>query len=239
MQSLILVGGLGTRLKGVIPDRPKPMAPVGGKPFLEYLVIFLREQGIKDIVLSTGHLAEHIVKHFGNGEKFRVSISYSHERHLLGTGGAIRNAKSVIRSDPFFVLNGDSFLDADLTKLVDFHTQKSALCTVALKELNDSSRYGSIVLGNSNRIVGFNEKGKDHSADYINAGIYVIAKELVDIIPTSKSAVSLEREIFPRLIGRSFYGFIFKGYFIDIGVPEDYNLVQKNPKRLRYSMRSI
>lgn len=231
MQALILAGGLGTRLRNIVKNIPKVMARIKEKPFLEYLVVQLKKYNLNDIILCTGFLSEKIEKYFENGNNWGVNITYSKESKPLGTGGAIKFAKDLILEDNFLVMNGDSFFDIDLRKLINYHYEREALTTMALVEVKDTKRFGVVKIGNNAEIESFFEKRKKQGLNLINGGIYLLNRKIFDYIPKSKE-VSLEKEIFPRLIGKGFYGISFDNYFIDIGVPEDYRKLQENPKNL-------
>lgn len=230
MKALILCGGLGTRLRRVIDDRPKPMASVAGKPFLEYLIWQLKRYDFRDIVLCIGYLGDQVRAYFGDGSDWGVHISYSHEPEPLGTGGAIKLAEVLVREENFLVMNGDSFLDIDLNGLINYHLEKGALATMALVKVEDPTRYGTVEINEKGEIGNFVEKGKSSGSKFVNGGIYVFNRKVFDYIPESK--VSLEKEVFPKLIGKGFYGRPVKGFFIDIGVPEDYKWLQENPQAL-------
>jgi D-glycero-alpha-D-manno-heptose 1-phosphate guanylyltransferase len=232
--AIILAGGFGTRLKDVISDLPKPMAPVNGKPFLEYLLLHLHKYGIKHIILSTGHLAKKIAEHFGN--EFRgMKISYSHEEHPLGTGGAIRLALSSCEDDEVLVMNGDSFFEIDMQRFIDLHHQSKADVSLALREVENASRYGRISIDKENRITDFKEKSDQPLRGLINAGVYLIRKKsFLDNAPPAAS-FSIEKDFFEKKCRQLMIkGFKFKSYFIDIGIPEDYSKAQNEFKRFAY-----
>jgi D-glycero-alpha-D-manno-heptose 1-phosphate guanylyltransferase len=231
MQALILAGGLGTRLREIAKNIPKVMVNIKGKPFLKYLILQLKNYNLNDIILCTGYLKEKIKNYFGNGNHLEVSIIYSDETEPLGTGGAIKFAKDLILEDNFLVMNGDSFFDIDLRKLINYHYEREALTTMALVEVKDTKRFGIVKIGNNGEIESFFEKRKKQGLNLINGGIYLLNRKIFDYIPKSKE-VSLEEEIFPKLIGKGFYGVSFDNYFIDIGVPEDYRKLQENPNYL-------
>jgi len=230
IQTLILAGGLGTRLSKILSDRPKPMAPVAGRPFLEYLILQLRGHGFTDIVLCIGYLGDQVRAYFDDGSDWGVYILYSHEPEPLGTGGAIKIAAELVEEENFLVMNGDSFLDIDLHELVNYHLKKRALATMALVEVEDPARYGAVEIDENGELENFAEKGESSKSKLINGGIYVFNRKIFDYIPRGK--VSLEKEVFPKLIGKGFYGRPVKGFFIDIGVPEDYEWLQENPQAL-------
>jgi NDP-sugar pyrophosphorylase family protein len=227
MQALILAGGLGTRLRSVVNDKPKPMAAISDKPFLEYQIELLKRDGIGDIVFCVGYLSEQIQNHFGNGDKWGIKINYSIEEELLGTSGALKLAQRFIRG-PFLVLNGDSYLDIDLPKFAKFYQEKKAKCgglgAMALIEIDDARNYGSVTINAEFEILSFNEKSESAEASkLINAGIYILEPEILDFIPAAKK-VSLEKETFPTLLnlGHRLFGYRTEGYFVDIGTPARY-----------------
>ncbi len=224
MQTLILAGGLGTRLRTVMDDRPKPLAWVADRPFLEYLIMQVKNQGFIDIVLCIGYLGEQIQNYFGDGNRWGVHLSYSQEKELLGTGGAIKLAQGLVKEENFLVMNGDSFLQVDLNKLITYHLEKEAQATIALVEVEDSTRYGAVEINEAGEIGSFVEKGARSRSTGINGGVYLLSREVFNHIPQGKT--SLEKEVFPRLIGKRFYGMLVKGFFIDIGVVEDYQRIQ-------------
>lgn len=235
MQALILAGGEGTRLRSVLGGTlNKPMAPVAGKPFLEYLIVFLRRQNVDTITLCVGYKADLIEDYFSRGDRWGVRLTYSRETALLGTGGAVKLAEGLTRDEEFLVLNGDSFFDVDLGELVRFHRATGAAATLALAQVGNAARYGGVLLDETHRIVRFSEKGGEARVGYINGGIYVLTRAVLDMIPGGH-VCSLEREVFPALAGqavRSLYGHPFPGYFIDIGVPADYERLQADASPL-------
>jgi NDP-sugar pyrophosphorylase family protein len=231
MQALILAGGLGTRLHSLLGDWPKPMAPIADRPFLEYLLLQLKKYGITEVILCVGHKGELIQEYFHQGERWGLNIHYSYERELRGTAGALKLAQEFIQGENFLVMNGDSFVDLDLNVLIGYHRIKKALATVALVKVPNIERYGAVEIDEAGKIVRFVEKGQTKSPGLINGGIYVFQREVLELIPEGRP-VSLEHEVFPKLIGRGFYGLPLQGYFIDIGVPEDYVRLQADPSRL-------
>lgn len=230
--TVILAGGMGTRLKDALGDLPKPMAPIGGRPFLEYLLFLLKARGMKEFVFCIGDGGDKIRDHFASGDKFGVSIRYTVEKRLLGTGGAIKLAEPLVDSEDFFVVNGDTYLEADLRSVLRHHRNSGAAATIALVRKEDTGRYGRVTLGETMNVLSFEEKGGGGSAGHINGGLYVFRKEIFDAIPEGKIC-SLEREILPVLVGNGLYGFPVDGYFIDIGVPEDYETAREELPRRR------
>lgn len=224
MKALILAGGLGTRLREVISDRPKPMALIAGKPFLEHQINFLNDQGVRQIILAIGYKADVIKSYFGNGGRFGIDITYSEEDIPLGTAGAIKNAEKYI-DDTFYALNGDTFSHIDLQDFLDFHEKNKGKFSVGLARQKDGSNYGKVVL-TKNKIKKFTEKGK--KGNFINRGIYIFDPTLFEHIEKGRKT-SLEEEVFPELIKEGkLLGYFSGGYFMDIGRPETYGQFKKD-----------
>ncbi len=224
VSAFVLCGGLGTRLRSVLSDRPKSLAPVAGVPFLQILVERIRSQGIREIVLGTGHLAEQIEKHFGDGHDLGLTIRYSREQATLGTGGAVKLAEAML-SDPALILNGDSYVEWNLDAMHHLAEAQNADLVMALQSVADVSRYGNVVLADDGRITQFFEKGAASGPGLINAGVYLLRKTIVHELPKDE-AISLERDIFPHLLSRQVYGIVSEGPFIDIGLPHDLERAQ-------------
>ena len=222
--AFILCGGQGTRLRSVVADRPKSMALISGTPFLQLLLEKLRSQGINDVVLGTGYMAEKIERYFGDGKQFALRIRYSREHEPLGTGGALKLAEPFI-SDPILVLNGDSYVEWNLIPVLELFKAKNADLVIVLQAVADVTRYGSVALDHTGRVTQFVEKGAAAGPGLINAGVYLLRKQIVSNLPTG-TAISLEREVFPRLLDRQVYGLICTGLFIDIGIPDDLRQAQ-------------
>ncbi|MCB9030191.1 MAG: NTP transferase domain-containing protein [Deltaproteobacteria bacterium] len=217
--AVILAGGLGTRLRPLISDRPKPMAPVADRPFLEYLLDQLNSAGIRHVVICTGYLSEMISSHFGEQYK-NMRVSYTEERLLLGTGGGIKFAMPQIESETFFVLNGDSFCNADLLKFYELHKSQNSKASMVLVRVPNTQRYGRVQFDQAQKITFFEEKGVHIGSGWINAGIYLLDKSIFEPLPKAKN-ISLEKEIFTSMIGDNFYAYCAETTeFIDIGLPE-------------------
>ncbi|MES2219126.1 MAG: nucleotidyltransferase family protein [Pseudomonadota bacterium] len=220
MQAIILAGGFGTRLRSVLADVPKPMAPLHGKPFLAYLLYYLKGQGVTDVALSVHYLREQIEAYFGNSYK-EISIQYAVEERPLGTGGAI--IKSLPLTDPsrpVFVLNGDTFLQMDYRAMLVMHHQHGGLLSMALRSVDDCSRYG-VVMTENNVITAFKEQGGSYPG-LINAGVYLLNANLFRG-RSFPEQFSFERDfLFPEVASIKPQAFVVEDYFIDIGVPEDY-----------------
>lgn len=235
MKALILAGGLGTRLRPIVADRPKSMAQIHGRPFLAYQLDLLRRQGFTEIVLCTGYMSQAIEEYFGDGEDFGVQITYSVEEKPLGTAGAIKNAAHLVDST-FLVLNGDTYIQANLQDLVHFHRDRNALATIGLSQVDDPSRSGVVQVDQVGRVVRFIEKGatRGHSGT-VSAGVYAFEPEILDFISPDRN-VSLELEVFPHLveIKAPLYGYTLDGPFIDIGTPEGYRRMADKPPSLDF-----
>jgi len=217
---VILAGGLGTRLSGVVSDRPKPMAAVNGRPFLSYLFDQLIAAGVHNAILCTGHKGEQIQEAFGESHG-SLALRYSREQQALGTGGALRLALPLIRSKNVLVENGDSFCGADFNEFGSWYVSRKLRAALLLVSAPESSRYGSVNVAPDGRILSFHEKGAK-AGPWINAGVYLMERDLFERIPKDRS-YSLERDLFPSLIEeKALYGYSVKAAFLDIGVPEDY-----------------
>lgn len=226
MQAILLAGGLGTRLRSVVSDRPKPMALIEGRPFMEYVTRALARDGITDIIFAVGYKGSMVEEHFGDGKRFGFHAAYAYEETLLGTAGAIRNAGRYITEDRFFVLNADTFYQIDYTRLERIHDALNLDMALVLRQVPDVSRYGQAVLGDDGILTAFNEKTSEARKGTINGGIYLMKRELLETIPEGK--VSLENDMIPRWLheNRRLGGFVNDGYFIDIGIPEAYSQFQ-------------
>ena len=233
--AIILAGGFGTRLREAVPDLPKPLAPVAGRPFLSYLIGQLTSQGIRRIVLSTGYMAERIEAEIGDGTALSARISYVRESEPLGTGGAAAlAARSAEGAQSFLVMNGDSYCDVDfdalLAKTHELRERAAnpARAVVAVRQVEDVSRYGAVEMDEATgAITAFREKdAAEQKSGWINAGIYVLSPEVLAGIPPGR-AVSIEREVFPSLVGAGIFGFKTTGrIFIDIGIPSEFARAQ-------------
>lgn len=224
VRAFVLCGGLGTRLRPMLSDRPKSMALIGGVPFLQLLLQGLKAQGVKEAILGTGYRAEQIEDFFRNGEDLGLRLLYSHEDAPLGTGGALKLAEALL-SDPVVVLNGDSYVEWNLAGLLDLFREKNADIVMVLQAVPDVSRYGSVAIDPGGRVTEFVEKGDRTGAGMINAGVYLLRKTIVADLAASR-AISLERDIFPQFLRKKFYGMVSRGTFIDIGVPADLERAQ-------------
>ncbi len=223
--AVILAGGLGTRLRPVIGDRPKVLAPVSGRPFLAYLLDQLATAGMRKVVLCTGHLGEQIRATFGDSYG-GLELRYSHENKPLDTAGALRLALPLLDTDPVLVMNGDSYCQVSLDAFLRWHDERQALASLLLTYVDDTGRYGRVVVDEEGAVRSFEEKSSSGNPGFINAGIYLLSQEVLKSIPAHR-AVSLEHEVFPSWIGRGLYGYTGGGVFLDIGTPESYAAAQR------------
>ena len=227
---IILCGGLGKRLQGVVNDVPKVMAQIDGRPFLDFIVEYLKSQGIKRIVLCAGYKADLVEKYYREHD-FGVIINFSTENEPLGTGGAVKNACAIISSNPFFVLNGDSFCSADFQAFFDFHNNKKSLASLLVSQVQEGKDFGSLRLDKDCQIIDFKEKNEEAGEHLVNAGIYCFDQAIFSCMPDKKT-FSLENDLFPSLLGNRFYGHKIDKEFMDIGTPQRYESVkQKLEKR--------
>ncbi len=233
-EAIILAGGFGTRLQSVVNDVPKPMAPINNIPFLNYVFDYLKFYQIEHVVLSTGYLAEKILDYYK--EEFNgIKISYTKEETPLGTGGGIRLAITKCTTTDVLVLNGDSFFDVDINIHYSNHLLKQANCTLALRKVDNAARYGTIQLGDLNAIDAFKEKDSVEREGLINGGVYILNREIYLSKTEVNSAFSIEKDFYEKRIKElTIFGFEYNGYFIDIGIPEDYKKAQDEFKDFKY-----
>lgn len=233
-EAIILAGGFGTRLQTVVNDVPKPMAPINNIPFLNYVFDYLKHYQIQHVVLSTGYLADKILDYYKD-EFNGIKISYAKEETPLGTGGGIRLAMSKCTTQDILVLNGDSFFDVDINMHYSNHVLKQADCTLALRKVDNAARYGTIQLGASNVIDAFKEKDSIERGGLINGGVYILNRETYLSKTEADSAFSIEKDFYEKRIKElDIFGFEYNGYFIDIGIPEDYKKAQDDFKGFKY-----
>ncbi len=233
-EAIILAGGFGTRLKDAIDeDIPKPMAVINNRPFLEYQLSYLDSWGINHVVLSLGYKAEVVQKYFGNKYK-DVDISYSVESEPLGTGGGIKLAFSKIKGEKAFVFNGDTLFDVNLKRVADNMRIRNSKCCLVLRFSMDAERYGTVGLDKNQIINNFFEKSTDTNENYINGGVYAIEKPYFLSFGFPEK-FSIEKDFFEKYYKTErFCGMRCHSFFLDIGVPEDYEKAQDEFKYLPY-----
>ena len=233
---IILCGGQGSRIKEVANDKPKILIELGGRPYLDGLIHKLYVHGFRRIIFCVGYLAEKIVEHIESVKNNYpgLEVVFSIEKSPLGTGGAIKNAEALVKSDPFMAMNGDMIFDLDFNNFYKFHLDKKGLFSMALAEPQEEKDYGVVVIDEkNNRIVDFKEKNTH--GGLISAGTYIMSKSILGYMKNLPS--SLEYDLFPRIIATNCYGFLTGGRFIDIGTRERYEKAQRlyqsdNPRRL-------
>jgi mannose-1-phosphate guanylyltransferase len=224
VQALILAGGEGTRLRPLTSGVPKPVVPLVGQPFIGYMFDWLRLHGIDDVIMSCGFLADGVRSVVGDGSSFGIRLRYVEEPQPLGTGGALKFAESLL-ADCFFMLNGDVLTDIDLTKQLDEHRRTGARATLALIGVEDPSAYGLVRRKPDGSVTEFLEKpGADRVLDtsLVNAGAYILQREILEDMEPAGTNISIERDVFPKLVGHGLYGYEASGYWLDIGTPSRY-----------------
>lgn len=222
MQALILAGGEGTRLRPLTLTVPKPVAPILDRPHLAYMTEWLRRFGVDDVVLACGHMSSGIKEVAGDGTSLGVRLRYVEEPEPRGTGGAIKEAESLL-DERFLVLNGDILCDLDLSAQIEHHERVGASATIGLLPVEDPSAFGVVVAGADGAVEAFIEKPKreDAPSNLVNAGVYVMERSVLDRVPAGEN-VSVERDVFPELVGSGLHAVELAGNWIDIGTPERY-----------------
>ena len=217
---VILAGGMGTRLRQVVSDRPKVMAEIKGKPFIAYLLDQLVEANIERVIISTGYMADTVEDNIGRSYN-NIRIEYSKEEVPLGTAGALKLAGRTVDTEYCLVMNGDSYTEFDDTTFYLAHKQKNANITLVVKALDETDRFGVVCKNENNEIIDFMEKGSNKGAGFINTGVYLMKTSVIQKIQ-KKTPCSLEYDFFPAMIDKSIYGYETAGNFIDIGTPKSY-----------------
>src|SRR5689334_8060923 len=222
MQALILAGGQGTRLRPLTSDVPKPVVPLVDRPFIGFMLDWLRGHGVDDVVMSLGNLADGVRAVLGDGADLGLTLRYTEEPRPLGTSGALKFAEDML-DDRFLMLNGDVLTDIDITAQIAAHERTGARATLALYPVEDPSAYGLVRLNADGSVREFVEKPAPDQIDTnnISAGVYVLEKSILDLLAKGEPA-SIERDVFPELVGHGLYGHVTPGYWKDIGTPERY-----------------
>ncbi len=231
MKAVILVGGLGTRLRPLSINTPKSMMPVVNIPFIEYVIRRLSRHNIKHVILAISHLAQPIKNYIGDGSRFGVSITYTIEETALGTAGAVKNTAQYLDDEAFVVLNGDIFTDLDISAMIALHNRRKAKITIALTPVEDPTIYGLIETDDKGRITRFLEKPswEQVTTNMINAGTYIMEADVLNSIP-AQTMFSFEKGVFPPLLqkGEPIYAFPSSCYWMDIGTPEKYHQLNRD-----------
>jgi mannose-1-phosphate guanylyltransferase len=222
VQALILAGGEGTRLRPLTTTFPKPVVPLVDRPFIGFMLDWLRGHGVDEVIMGCGHMADGVRAVLGDGSGFGVKLSFVEEPRPLGTGGALKFAEDLL-DERFLMLNGDVLTDLDLTAQIAQHEATGARATLALTPVEDPSAYGLVRLAPGNEVTEFVEKPSADQIDTnnISAGAYVLERSVLELLAPDKPA-SIEREVFPRLVGDGLYGYVGEGYWMDIGTPDRY-----------------
>lgn len=222
MQAVILVGGEGTRLRPLTSTVPKPVVPLVDRPFITFMLEWLRAHGIDDVIMSCGFLATSVRNVLGDGSALDIRLRFVEEPDPRGTAGALKFAESLL-DERFLMLNGDVLTDIDLSAQIAQHERTGAKATLALVPVTDPSAYGLVHLHEDNAVRDFVEKPSPDSIDtnLISAGAYVLEREVLELVPPQRK-VSIEREVWPLLVGKGLYGFPSRSYWLDIGSPERY-----------------
>jgi mannose-1-phosphate guanylyltransferase len=223
LQALILAGGEGTRLRPLTSTIPKPVVPLVDQPFISYMLEWLRSHGIDDVILGCGFMADAVREVLGDGSALGIRLRYLEEPRPLGTGGALKFAEELLE-ERFFMLNGDVLTDIDLTAQLEQHERSGARATLALYPVEDPSAYGLVRCNPDDSVREFIEKpGLDElDTNLISAGAYILEREILDGMPPAGTNVSIERQVFPRLVENGLFGYAGGGYWLDIGTPERY-----------------
>ena len=231
---MVLAGGLGTRLREAVPDRPKVLAEVCGRPFIFYLLEDLEAAGVREVVLCTGHMAEAVRTAVGE-RSGAMAVRYSVEDRPLGTGGALRQALPLASSETVLVANGESLFRTSLGRFWSWHLARELQASLLLARVDDASRFGRVTFKELGRITRFAEKDGVAAPGWINAGLYLLHRSRISAIPPGQP-VSLEKDIFPQWLPQGLHGLTAKGLFMDIGTPESYRqaesaLLPDHPRR--------
>lgn len=226
VKAVVLAGGRGRRLGYLTRAVPKPMLKVAKRPFLEHVIVHLRGQGFREIVLLCGYRHRILRDYFGDGGRWRIHIQYSVENRPMGTGGAVRLAAPLLGSKrSFLLLNGDTYCKSDLAGMIRAHREKRARVTMGVTKHSgrkgEVRRSGSVTLDARNRVVAFEEKAAGTETVYLNSGIYVVNPGVLRLIPAGRP-YSLEQQLFHKLIGKRLFGWPMKGDFVDIGTVSGY-----------------
>lgn len=218
MKAMVMAAGVGSRLMPLTSTIPKPMVPIVNRPVMEYCIRLLKNHGIRNIIANTHYMPDVITEYFSDGKDFGVDLTYSYEKTLLGTAGGVKN-NSWFLDDTFFVISGDALTNINLTEMYNFHKEKKALVTLALKPVKDVTQYGVVVTDKNNKINAFQEKPKKNEAlsNLVNTGIYIFEPQIFEYIPDG--FYDFGKELFPKLVSMNeeIYGYMTNDYWCDVG----------------------
>jgi len=229
IDTLILCGGLGNRLRIAIGENQKVMAEINGRPFLDLILSHIKQQGLQRVIFCTGYRSQSVETYYQT-QNPGLKFEFSREAEPLGTGGAIKNAEHFILSDPFFVMNGDSFCPLDFAQLLEFHRSRQARITIVVSEVKDAREYGSVRLDNASRVLSFDEKKAGAGKKMASAGIYCFNRDVLSLMAWGTS-FSLEEDLFPSLKETDLAGFVTGEIFYDIGTPERYSQAKQTLRK--------
>lgn len=225
MKAMVLAAGLGTRLRPITYDIPKPLVPVLDRPVMEHALLLLKKHGLTDVVANLHYFPDEMRTYFGDGSKWDIDLVLKYEEELLGTAGGVRNVRDHFGDESFVIISGDALTDIDLSKFIEAHERYGGIATLALKRVTDTSEYGVVVLEDDGKIKGFQEKPEPEDAlsDLANCGIYIFSPEIFDYFP-DRDFADWAQDVFPALMNRDepFYGHEVDGYWNDVGSLEEY-----------------
>jgi NDP-sugar pyrophosphorylase family protein len=234
MKAMILAAGLGTRLRPLTETIPKPLLPVAGVPLIVWNLLLLRQHGITDVIVNLHHLGHLIEQTLGDGSKWGMSVSYSREAVILGTGGGIKQAEAFFGGGSFLVLNGDTMMDLDLGEVVRAHRERGALATMVLREDPDARRWGSVEVDQAGRVCSINGWGRADAGaggprfTHMFAGVHVMEPRLLDVVPSGQESSIIDAYVRSLALGELIGSFLMRGYWSDVGTPDRYAQVQKD-----------
>ncbi|MEK7280558.1 MAG: nucleotidyltransferase family protein [Nitrospirota bacterium] len=234
MKAMILAAGLGTRLRPITNNTPKPIIPVGDRPLIEYLLLLLKKYGIKDIIINLHHLGEKIENALGDGSRWGIRISYSREEIILGTGGGIKKAQAFLSDSAFLVINGDILIDINIDNLLEFHQRHGGIATMVLRENDNPDLYGSVKIDKDQRVRQILNRPVCTVMDlnsYMFTGIHLIEPKIFQYIPEGQYYSVIDAYIEMLTKNEVVYGHIMKGHWSDIGTIEGYEKVSDDNRR--------
>ncbi|MDE3018926.1 MAG: nucleotidyltransferase family protein [Nitrospirota bacterium] len=231
MKAMILAAGLGTRLRPLTETQPKPLLPVAGTPLIVWNLLLLRRHGVTEVLINLHHLGPMIEQTLGDGRRYGLTLTYSHEPAILGTGGGIKQAEPFFEGHPFLVLNGDTLLELDLGALMQAHRERGALATMVLREDPDVERWGPVVVDRTGRILSINGLGRMEGGAaqrLMFAGVHVMHPRLLREVPAGRESSIIDAYVRAITEGEPVYGYRMAGYWSDVGTPERYAQAQRD-----------